>query len=85
MRGQLLGTTGKKLEKVGVRDFCDIVYAYAINSPQHRSDFRSSFLGYTYDFKEAVTPGDEDMSFEGFSQQATSMLDELDAFTNQLG
>lgn len=84
MRGHLLGTTGKKLEKVGVRDFCDIVYAYAINSSEHRTTFRSAFLGYAFDFKEESV-ADDDMTFEGFTKQSLSMLDELDAFNNQLG
>lgn len=82
MRGHLLTTTGRRLEAVGVADFCDIVYAYAINSSEHRGTFRSGILGYMYDFTEK---SEEEATFEGFQKQSMSMLDELDAFTQQLG
>jgi len=71
------------LEDVGIPDFIDIVYAYSINSPDKRVDFRSAMLGYVFDFREQADESAEDMTFEGFQKSSLSMLDELDAF--QLG
>lgn len=48
-----------------------------------RSDFRSAMLGYMFDFKAAAP--EEEMTFQGFTKSAMSMLDELDAFNNGLG
>lgn len=70
------------MEKLDLRDFCDVVYSYSVNSPEHRGLYRSSFLGYVFDFKEQE---DEEAGFQGFQKQSLSMMDELDAFTNQLG
>lgn len=83
MRGHVLTTTGKRLEDVGIPDFIDIVYAYSINSPDKRTDFRSAMLGYLFDFKEEAVESAEEMTFDGFQRQSLSMIDELDAF--QLG
>jgi hypothetical protein len=72
------------LEKVGIRDFIDIVYSYAINSPEMRHDFRTAFLGYAFDYKVGRA-AEEDLTFEGFERSALDMLDELDAFSQELG
>jgi len=77
VRGHLLTTTGKRLENVGIRDFCDIVYAYAISGTEVRHDFRKAFTVYIFDLK-TEKPDDEDTTFEGFQKQSLSMLDELD-------
>ena len=70
------------MEKVGIRDFIDVVYAYSINSPQMRNEFRSSMSSYIFDYKEAAPEAAEDMSFDGFQSQALSLLDDLDEFTS---
>jgi hypothetical protein len=80
VRGHLLTTTGKRLEDVGQRDFLDIVYAYAVNSGEMRHDFREAFLTYSYDLPTAISP-EEAGSFEGFTKQSLSLLDELESFT----
>lgn len=79
MRGHLLTTTGTRLEDTGIHDFLDVVYAYVVNSPEHRGEMRSSILKYMFDIHEE-TETNEDMTFEGFSKSAMSMLDELDSF-----
>lgn len=68
------------MERLSLGDFCDVVYAYAINSPEGRNEIRSGLLGYMFDFTE-VEP-EVEMSFEGFTKTAMSpdMLAELDAF-----
>lgn len=80
MRGHLLTTQGRCLEDVGISDFLDISYAYAIGAAERRSDFRSSILGYMFDFNEDKA-AEEDKTFAGFQKQASSMLDQLDSFT----
>ena len=66
---------------MGIRDFIDVVYAYSINSPQMRNEFRSSMTSYIFDYKEDIA-ADEDMTFDGFQNQALSMMDDLDAFNS---
>lgn len=83
MRGHLLTTTGRKLEKSSIGDFIDIVYSYAINGSEHRHDVRTAFLGFCFDFQTIEV--EEDRTFQGFEKSALSMMDELDAFTAQLG
>lgn len=80
IRGHVLATTHERLEDVGIADFIDIVYSYSINSPQMRNEFRTAMMAYIHDYKVDEPEGAEDMSFEGFTKSATSMLDELDAF-----
>lgn len=79
MRGHVLTTTGKRLEELGIPDFIDIVYNYAINGSDHRGTSRSSLLGYLFDLKSEAEAA-EDMTFSGFQKQSLSMLDELDSF-----
>lgn len=57
-----------------------MVYAYAINSPDYRPSYRSSILGYLYDFTSEEA--EEDLTFDGFKKAAMdqSLLDELDSF-----
>jgi len=69
---------------VGQRDFIDITYAYAVNSTELRHEFRKAINGYAFGFSTAPPP-EEDMTFEGFTKQSMSLLDELDAFNNGLG
>lgn len=71
------------MENVGIPDFIDVVYAYSINSSEHRPQFRSGMMSYFFDYKQDEVQGAEDMSFEGFQKSSLSMIDELDAF--QLG
>lgn len=73
----MLTTTGQKLERLSQGDFVDVVYSYAVNSPEMRHDFRTAITNYMFDLKPPV---EEDNSFEGFAKQSMSMLDELDAF-----
>ena len=75
-------TTGRRLENIGQRDFVDVVYSYAVNSSELRHEFRKALHGYIFDYTVAPPP-EEDKTFEGFTKQSMSMLDELDAF--QLG
>lgn len=79
MRGHLFTTTGKALENIGQRDFIDVVYAYAVNSPEMRHEFRSALLGYVFDIPTELD-AEAEQTFEGFTKQSMSMLDELDAF-----
>lgn len=67
---------------MGIGAFCDIVYAYSVNSPDSRNDLRSGMLGYIFDFVEPENEAKEDMTFDGFKKSALnpSLLDELDAF-----
>jgi hypothetical protein len=78
----LFTTSGRRLEDIGQRDFVDVVYSYAINSNELRHEFRKALLGYVFDYV-VTAPAEEDKTFEGFTKQSMSMLDELDAF--QLG
>lgn len=68
-----------------LRDFLDIAYAYSINAPESRNIIRTGMLGFMFEFTKDVP--DEEMTHEQFVEKATSksMLDELDAFRNQLG
>lgn len=65
---------------MGVRDFIDITYAYAINSDQYRSEFRSGMNAYIYDIQIEVAE-EEHPTFEGFQKQAldSDLLAEMDA------
>lgn len=84
IRGHLFTTTGTKLEEVGIPDFIDICYSYALNSPEHRADMRTAMMGFMFDYAQEV---EEEKTFEGFKKAALnpSMLDELDAFNDRLG
>ena len=64
-------------------DFLDIVYSYSINSTELRGQFRTAMLGYLFDIKEEKEE-DTDKTFSGFTKSAGSMLDELDAFRDQM-
>lgn len=75
----MLGTTGKRLEKIGIPDFIDVVYSYSINSEEMRNDFRSAMLSYIFDYSTETQ--EEDMTFDGFQKQALSIMGDLDAFT----
>ena len=79
MRGQWLTTHSQRLEDAPIEDFLDVVYSYSVNSPELRFDMRTAMLKYIFDFTEEKEM-DEDMSFEGFSKNALSLLDELDSF-----
>jgi hypothetical protein len=85
LRGHLLTTSGRKLETVGQRDFIDIAYAYAVNSTEMRHEFRKAINGYAFDYASAEKATEDDMTFDGFTKQSISMLDELDAFNDGLG
>lgn len=78
VRGHVLTTTGRRLEDVGVADFIDLVYAYAVNSPTERNVSRKSMIGFMFDAKADDGEEGEDMSFDGFQRSSFSMLDELD-------
>ena len=81
MRGHLLATSGRRLEDTDQSEFLDITYAYAINPySEHRNDFRSSLLGYIFDYADAVSDEEGDTTFEGFQKQSLSLLDQLDNF-----
>jgi hypothetical protein len=76
VRGHLLTTRGKRLEDVGIPDFIDIVYAFAINTAPNEA--RTGMLSYMFDFKPEGEEAAEDMTFDGFKSASLSMLDELD-------
>lgn len=81
MRGRWLATHNERLEDASIEDFLDVVYSYSIDSPDLRFDMRTAMLKYMFDIKEETDPEmDEDMTFEGFSKNAMSLLDELDTF-----
>lgn len=79
MRGHWLTTHNERLEEASIEDFLDVTYNYAINVPETRFDMRTAMLTYMFDLEKEDTPN-EDMTFEGFSNSAMSMLDELDSF-----
>lgn len=76
----MLTATGAKLEDLNLGDFLDVVYSYALNSPENRNVIRSGILGYVFDFME--NEPEDAPTFDGFKSQALnpSMLAELDAF-----
>lgn len=73
--------TGTKLENLDLRDFCDVVYSYAINSPESRNQIRTGILGYMFEFNDDDEV-EADLTFDGFKKSAMdpSLLAELDAF-----
>lgn len=78
MRGSLLAT-GQRLEDFDIRDFIDVVYAYAINGGPERNAVRDNFIEYAWDLKAPA----EKMASQPFDVQSKSMLDELDAFRGE--
>ena len=69
------------MEEIGIPDFIDVVYAYSINSPEMRNDFRSAMLAYVFEYTmESGEEQEEEMTFDGFQKQALNMMDDLDEF-----
>lgn len=79
MRGHLLTTSGQRLEDFDIRDFLDVVYAYAIAGGEDRTMSRDWFTEYIYD----LTP--DKIGNADFDVQSKTMINELDAFRDDFG
>lgn len=78
----MLTTSGQRLEHYDIKDFIDVVYAYAINhNGESNLHGREFFIEYIHDLK----PDAEKMAKADFKTQTASLMDEMDALRGGLG